>query len=141
VEKLNYMKKIAILILSVVMLASACKKDKKAPQLNGTYTGTFSESTLSVTQAPPTISAVQLIISGNNFQSGQGTAYITVGAGTVQISPSVLNFTDTEAFPDNTSINSSAALSNSYNYTVKGDSLMFSKMVSNSTYTYKLKKQ
>jgi hypothetical protein len=141
VEKLNYMKKIAILILSVMMLASACKKDKKAPQLNGTYTGTFSESTLSVTQGPPTISAVQLIISGNNFQSGQGAAFITVGAGTVQISTSVLNFTDTEAFPDNTSINSSAALSNSYNYTLKGDSLMFSKTVSNATYTYKLKKQ
>ena len=124
-----------------MMLASACKKDKKAPQLNGTYTGTFSESNLSVTQNPIGLFKVQLIISGNNFQSGQGAAYITVGAGTVQTSTSVLNFTDTEAFPANTSINSSAALSNSYNYTVRGDSLMFSKTVSNATYTYKLKKQ
>ncbi|WP_143167111.1 hypothetical protein [Mucilaginibacter sp. OK098] len=135
------MKKISILILSVMILASACKKEKKAPQLTGTYTGSFSETTPSVIQQPPTLFAVQLIISGNNFQSGQGTAYLTVGAGTVQTSTSVLNFTDTEAFPDNTSINSSAALSNSYNYTVKGDSLLFSKTVLNVAYTYKLKKQ
>jgi len=134
------MKKISILILSVVMLASACKKDKQSPQLTGTYTGLFSTKAASTTQQPGP-DAVQLIISGNNFQSGQGTAYLTVGAGTVQVSTGVLNFTDTEAFPDNTSINSSAALSNSYNYTVKGDSLLFSKTVLNVTYTYKLKKQ
>ena len=140
-EKTKYMKKTAFLILSVVMLASACKKDKNTPQLNGTYTGTFYESNVGVTQNPIRLSEVQLIISGNNFQSGNGAGYISVGAGIVQTSPGVLNFTDTEAFPDITTYNSAAVLNGSYNYTVKGDSLFFSKTQPNGSYTYRLKKQ
>lgn len=122
------------------MLAVACKKDKSSPQLTGTYTGTFRTTAgAATTQSGPF--AVQLIISGNNFNSGQGSSFITVGAGTLKVSTGVLNFTDVEAFPDNTSVNSSAALNSSYSYTIKGDSLLFSKTALNVTYTYKFKKQ
>ncbi|MCR8560928.1 hypothetical protein KXD93_24940 [Mucilaginibacter sp. BJC16-A38] len=138
------MKARSILILAVILASvSACKKDKHNPQLTGTYTGMFDARPDHPTNgaAQPGPFAVQLIISGDNFQSGQSAAYITVGGGAVQATGSTLNFTDLEAFPDNTSINSEAALSNSYSYTLKGDSLLFSKTELNVTYTYKLKKQ
>ena len=124
-----------------VVLASACKKENHTPQLNGTYTGLFNATPLYPTAQLGNPSAVQLIISGNNFSSGTGTAYITVGGGELQINTSVLNFIDRNAYPQNTSINTSALLHDNYSYTVKDDSLLLSKTTLNVTYTYKLKKQ
>jgi len=125
----------------VVVLASACKKEKHTPDLTGTYTGLFNTATGNNTSQTGTPSPVQLIIAGNNFNSGTGITYIPVGGGDVKISTSVLNFTDKLAYPDNTSVNTSAVLHDSYSYTIKGDSLLLSKTALDVTYTYKFKKQ
>ncbi len=123
------------------VLASACKKEKHTPDLTGTYTGVFKASLVNTTLPPVDQNLVQLIISGNTFKSGIGVGYITVGSGNLQISTGVLNFTNNQFFPDNTSVNTSAVLNSSYNYTVKGDSLMLSKTSVDVIYTYKFKKQ
>jgi hypothetical protein len=134
------MKRIAIFMLAAV-LASACKKEKHTPDLTGTYTGLFKTTLVNTTLPPIDPSPVQLIISGNTFKSGTGVAYITVGGGDLRTSTGVLNFTNNQAFPDNTSVNTSAVLNSSYNYTVKGDSLLLSKTSVDVIYTYKFKKQ
>jgi len=74
------MKRIAILVLAAV-LASACKKEKHTPDLTGTYTGLFKATLVNTTMPPVEPAPVQLIISGDTFESGMGASYITVGSG------------------------------------------------------------
>ena len=133
--------KIVTILLLAVLLASACKKEKHAPDLTGTYTGLFNAIPLHPTAQPGDPSPVQLIISGNDFNSGTGPDFITVGGGSVGVSAGILNFIDLQVFPQNTSINTSAVLHDNYSYTVKGDSLLLSKTTLDVTYTYKFKKQ
>jgi hypothetical protein len=134
------MKRVAILMLAVV-LTSACKKEKHTPDLTGTYTGLFNATPLHPTAQLGDPLPVQLIISGDTFKSGQSITYNPVGGGDVQISTMVVDFTNNQAFPDNTSINTAAVLHDNYSYTVEGDSLLLSKTALDVTYTYKFKKQ
>jgi hypothetical protein len=133
------MKKLSIVILAL-MLASSCKKEKSKAQLSGTFTGTFYQTQTGVTTQSAAL-PVQVIISGNNFATGIGEHYYTVGDGTLEVSDDVLDFTNKDAFPANTQFNSSAALHDSYHYTIKGDSLLFNRTEAAGTAIYKLKKQ
>ncbi len=151
--------------MAAAILLAACQKENTSPKtpgsvkgstgtagtslsssetptpLDGTYTGNFSLSNT----APATNLPVQLILAGNQFNSGDLNNSYSVGGGTVAITDSVLNFTDIEAFPDNirgSMIPSSLiGLSGNYDYKIKGDSLLLSKTEKGYTFTYKLKKQ
>jgi len=113
--------------------------------LDGVYTGTFS-------LLPPTGKAyvnyaVQLILSGTKFNSGNMNQYAPIGDGTMVIGTSEIDFTDLDAFPDYINSNNplgqaeNPALFNNYKYTVKGDSLLITHTINSLTYSYKLKKQ
>jgi len=157
------MKQISILILAA-MLATACQKENTSPKapanatltngtsnlpaespgvLDGTYTGYFSLATTGVqTSKLP----VRLVIAGNQFNSGDlSNTYYSVGAGTLAPGTGVLSFTNIDAFPDYMLAGSniplsSIGLSNNYNFSIKGDSLLLSKTLQGTTYTYALAK-
>lgn len=163
------MKKISFIILTA-MLATACQKENTSPkppadpthptglssqqskssqhpadstaQLDGTYVGYFSLTTTGQTAKVP----VQFKIVGNQFNSVTGGDYYSVGDGTISSVHATLTFTNNDDFPDYIKAGSNIPLSsvglfNTYDFTVKTDSLFLSKTVQGASYRYALKKQ
>jgi hypothetical protein len=139
-----FMKRLSILLLAAI-LASACQKENafssagSSMQLDGTYTGTYqiTSPTATVQSIPIT---VQILVSGNNFKSGDLNIYHSVGEGSLKVNKDSIEFSNVDAFPGSGSF-TNAGLSGNYNYTVKGDSLFLSKPENFNSCIYKLKKQ
>jgi hypothetical protein len=163
------MKKLSILILTA-MLATACQKENNSPKspasatpvtgassqqnqtsqlaanadsLDGTYAGYLglTGGGLQAAKFP-----VEFVITGNQFSS-DSLPYdnYSVGGGTFISGNNILNFTNVDAFPayiipGSTIPVSSIGLFGSYNYKMKGDSLLLSKTAGGATYSYVLMK-
>jgi hypothetical protein len=162
------MKKIPFLILAA-MLAVSCQKENSSPaqssgthltglssqqsatsqhpadstaQLDGTYAGNFNfAATGQIAQLP-----VQFKVAGNQFNSVVADNDYSVGDGTISSVNATLTFTNIDAFPGYIKAGSiiplsCVALSGTYAFKVKSDSLFLTRLSQGATYSYALKKQ
>lgn len=138
------MKKVVLIMLSVLVIGG-CKKTKtEAVVLDGTYSGKVTYINGMSALAMPLVFNVSFQITSQpkTFTGVQNVNYLQTGAGTYNLSGQDIDFTNTQAFPNNTTVNTIAVLSGSYHYAIKGDSLFLTKNNTgiNNT-TYQLKKQ
>lgn len=137
--------KILILLVLFFFIVSGCKKTQTEVVISdGTYSGKMFDMNGMSALAMPGIYNVsfQIVSQSQIFIGAQNVNYIPTGAGTYKVSRQEINFTETEVFPDNTTVNTIAVLSGSYSYTIKGDSLFLTKNNTGiNNITYKLKKQ
>ncbi len=133
--------KLNIFILFVLFLTSCDKSDSQTPSLNGAYTGTFTMTNNNpLANSVPLSGDVTVTFSKNDYHSTAGINNIPAGGqGTYSLKNNEINFTDTLVRTAN--YDWSLALSGSYSYTTKSDSLILVKKNGYNSYTYKLKKQ
>ncbi|SDS66302.1 hypothetical protein SAMN05216490_1568 [Mucilaginibacter mallensis] len=127
-------------ILLLLLSVSGCKKDNNGKAIfDGDYSGKF----LASNQSGWTLrDSVVVSLQSGQFNSLTSSSTLTTGKGNYLINGETATFTNTEIFPDNTSVVTTAVLNGSYTYVIKGDSIFLSKTdASQNVYTYKLKKQ
>lgn len=133
--------KLNIFILSVLFLTSCDKGDSQTPSLNGAYKGTFTMTNNDpAADSVPLSGDVTVTFSKSDYLSSAGINNIPAGGqGKYSLKNNEINFTDNSVRTDN--YDWSLALSGSYTYTTKSDSLILIKKNGYNSYTYKLKKQ
>lgn len=133
-------KGLLLLMLPLIMIGG-CKKDKNdtVPDLTGTFSGKF---IMTVPSTAAVKDSVQFTLQAGKFESAGVAGIITTGGGKFTVNANMANFTDLEALPDNATINKNAILTGSYNYRIKGDSLLLTKTDDQKiVFNYKLKKR
>lgn len=127
-------------ILLLLLSAGGCKKDNNGKAISdGNYSGKF----LAGNQNGWTLKdSVGVSLQSGQFNSLTSSLTLPTGKGSYQVEGGTVTFTNMIAFPDNTSVVTTAVLNGSYSYAVKGDSIFLSKTdVGQNVYTYKLKRQ
>ncbi|SDT41557.1 hypothetical protein SAMN05216490_3399 [Mucilaginibacter mallensis] len=127
-------------ILLLLLSVGGCKKDNNGKAiLDGNYAGKFLVSSQS---GAILRDSVVVSLRQGQFNSLTSPSTLTTGKGSYLIQGGTTTFTNMEAFPDNTSVVTTAVLNGSYTYVIKGDSIFLAKTdASQNVYTYKLKKQ
>lgn len=127
-------------ILLLLLGVGGCKKDNNGKVVfDGNYSGKFLVNNQSGVISRDSV--VVYLIPGQ-FNSLASPLTLTTGKGSYLINGGTVTFTDTEVFPNNISVVTTAVLNGSYTYSIKGDSLFLAKTdASEDVYTYKLKKQ